>query len=365
VSQIKKYTLKKILFAITLVLIVSSCLVVLYKNQDSKVSAFSEKESTEYIDKYANSIKFNGSIFIAQKGKVLLSKAYGMSNKEAKIPNTTQTKFLIGSITKQFTALSIMQLEEKGLLDVNDKIDKYIIGFPHGKEITIHQLLSHTSGLPRDIQAEIKLDSMPKTLEEALNMIKGKNIDLVCSPGEKFNYSNSGYILLGYIIEKVSGKTYSDYLQENIFTPLKMDNSGFGYNRKENKELAVGYTNHLAKQETPNDFYDFSVAPFSGGGIYSTAEDLYKWDRALYTKQLVSKKTLNTIYTPVKSNYGYGWLISKDINNTTYHHNGNVLGFSSQIIRQVDKDVLIVVLSNEDNMSYEYMSQRLGKLINK
>jgi len=364
VSQIRKYTLKKLLLIITLVLIVSTCVIVLNKNQEGKKIAFSEK-STEDIDKYASSIKFNGSIFVAQKGKVLLSKAYGMSNKEARIPNTTQTKFLIGSITKQFTALSIMQLEERDLLDVNDKIDKYISGFPHGKEITIHQLLSHTSGLPREIQDEIKLDSMPKTLEEALNVFKEKNIDLLCTPGEKFNYSNSGYILLGYIIEKVSGKTYSDYLQENIFTPLKMDNSGFGYNRKENKELAIGYTDLLAKQETPNDLYDFSIWPFSAGGIYSTVDDLYKWDRALYTEQLVSKNTLNTIYTPVKDDYGYGWYISKDVNNTTYYHDGKAFGFLSQIIRQVDNDAFIVVLSNEDNMSYDYMSQRLGNLIDK
>jgi CubicO group peptidase (beta-lactamase class C family) len=360
---IKKITFKNklILVAVALVLIVSTSLIVIKNNQKSKTNAF-EKKINEAVDKSASAIKFNGSILVSKNGKVLLSKAYGMSNKEENSPNTTQTKFMIGSITKQFTALSIMQLEEKGLLSVNDKIDKYVSGFPHGKEITIHQLLSHTSGLPRDIETEIKFDSMPKTLEEALNMIKGKNIELLCTPGEKFNYSNSGYVLLGYIIEKVARKTYSDYLQENIFTPLKMDNSGVGYNRKENKELAIGYP--IAKQETSFDSYDISLWN-SAGGIYSTVDDLYKWDRALYTEELISKKTLNTIYTPVKNNYGYGWFISRDENNTTYSHEGSAFGFVSEITRQVDNDVFIVVLSNEENANYHGMSQTIGKLLSK
>jgi CubicO group peptidase (beta-lactamase class C family) len=355
---IKRHTFKKFLLSVTLILIVSICVIVVRNSGISENNAFSKKLNND-IDKYASELKFNGCIFVAQKGEVLLSKAYGMSNKEQQISNTTQTKFLIASITKQFTALSIMQLEERGLLNVNDKIDKYISGFPHGNEITIHQLLSHTSGLPRDIQNEIKFDSNPSTLEEALNMIKGKNLDLLCTPGEYFNYSNSGYILLGYIIEKVSGKTYSDYLEQNIFKPLKMDNSGFGYNRKENKKLAVGYTNLLAERVTPKDFYDFYIFPFSAGGIYSTVEDLYKWDRALYTEKLVSKKTLDKIYTPVKDNYGYGVGVSKVENKTTYSHDGNLLGFVSRITRQVDNDVFIVVLSNEDNYNYAFISEKL------
>lgn len=355
---IKKHTFKKLLLSVTLVLIVSVCVIMVRGSSISKNNAFSKKLNDD-IDKFASELKFNGSIFVAKKGDVLLSKAYGMSNKEEQILNTTQTKFIIASITKQFTALSIMQLEERGLLNVNDKIDKYISDFPHGKEITIHQLLSHTSGLPREVQNQIKFDSTPQTLEEALNMLKGKDIDLLCTPGEYFNYSNSGYILLGYIIEKVSGKTYSDYLQQNIFSPLKMDNTGFGYNRKENKELAVSYTNLLAERVTPNDFYDYSIFPFSAGGMYSTVEDLYKWDRALYTEKLVSKKTLNKIYTPVKDNYGYGVGVSKVENKTTYSHDGNLFGFLSRIIRQVDNDVFIVVLSNEDNYNYNFISQRI------
>ena len=136
----------------------------------------SKEISNDYIDKYAVLLKFNGSILVAKHRNIMVSKAYGMSNEEQQLPNTTQTKFMVGSITKQFTALSIMQLEERGLLNVNDKIDKYIPNFPHGKEITIRQLLSHTSGLPISIENGIQFDTTPLTLQEELNMLKGKDI---------------------------------------------------------------------------------------------------------------------------------------------------------------------------------------------
>ena len=339
------------------IIVGSGYLITIKSKEISKTKALSKKLNDD-VDLYAKALKFNGSILAVKNGNVMVSKAFGMANEEQKLPNTTKTKFMVGSITKQFTALSIMQLQEKGLLNVNDKIDKYIPGFPHGKEITIRQLLSHTSGLPRDTN-EIKFDSIPSTFQEGLNMLKGKDIKLLCIPGEAYNYSNAGYLLLGYIVEKVSGETYSAYLNKHIFKPLKMDNSGCGYNRKENTNLAVGYTIAFTISATPKDFYDLSLSGFSAGGIYSTVDDLYKWDRALYTEKLVTKKTLNEIYTPVKSNYGYGWFISKVSNKTTYYHTGSILGFHSEIIRQVDNDIFIVVLSNEANDSFDFLAQKL------
>lgn len=316
------------------------------------------------IDKLASSLYLNGSILVAKDGQIVLSKAYGIANVEEQTPNTTDTKFLIGSITKQFTAMCIMQLQEKGLLSVEDRLDKYIPSFPHSKEITLHQLLSHTSGLPRDIfvddlVSQYNIKTEPKDLEEAVNMFNGKEMNLLFPPSENWSYSNVAYIILGYIVEKVSGETYENYLNEKIFTPLKMSNTGFGYNRKKKPKLALGYASGMSSSVTPEEFYDFSIVPFSAGAIYSTTEDLYKWDQALYTEKLVKKETLEKIYTSVMNSYGYGWLINTSDNHMIYSHGGSIAGFRSNLIRQVDKNLFIVILSNENNSTADILSEQI------
>ena len=329
------------------------------KERTSKIEMLSSD-----IDKLASSLYLNGSILVAKDGQIAVSKAYGIANVENQTPNTTDTKFLIGSITKQFTAMCILQLQERGLLNVEDRLDKYIPSFPHSKEITLHQLLSHTSGLPRDIFADdlasqYNIKTEPKDLEEAVNMFNGKEMNLLFPPGENWSYSNVAYIILGYIVEKVSGETYENYLNKKIFTPLQMSNTGFGYNRKKSPKLALGYTSGMSSSLTPEEFYDFSIVPFSAGAIYSTTEDLYKWDQALYTEKLVNKETLEKIYTNVMNNYGYGWVINTSDNHMIYSHGGSIAGFRSNLIRQVDKDLFIVILTNEDNSNADILSEQI------
>jgi len=179
-----------------------------------------EAKVDEYVGTYLKIGNFSGSILIAKEGRILLSKGYGMANLEHDVPNAPQTIFRLGSVTKQFTSMAIMQLREKGRLDVDDPIAKYLPTYPNGEEITIHHLLTHTSGIPDfgefpDLQKTIMI---PSPVEKTIQRFKDKPLEF--TPGEKFKYSNSGYILLGYIIEKVCGTSYEEFLKENVFQPL-------------------------------------------------------------------------------------------------------------------------------------------------
>jgi len=320
-----------------------------------------ESKVDEYINAYLKIGKFSGSILIARKGIILLSKGYGMANYENDVPNISQTKFRLGSVTKQFTATSIMQLQEKGLLNVNDPISKYLPDYPNGEKITIHHLLTHTSGIPNftsfpEYQRSIML---PSSVEKTIQLFKYKPLEF--TPGEKFSYSNSGYILLGYIIEKVSGKSYEDYLKENIFQPLNMVNTGYDHHRPLIKHRASGYV--LGANELVNaDYIDMST-PYAAGGLYSTVEDLYLWDRALYTEKLVSKSSLNKMFTPFKGDYGYGWFIIKQFNRKLITHGGMVNGFYGYISRYIDDEVCIIVLSNIENAPVDKISIDLAAIV--
>ncbi|MFH7028713.1 MAG: serine hydrolase domain-containing protein [Heteroscytonema crispum UTEX LB 1556] len=286
-----------------------------------------------YLNAHVKINKFIGSVFIAQKGKILADKGYGMANYELDIPNTPQTIFRLGSITKQFTAMAIVQLQEKGLLNVNDPIIKYIPDYPPetGKQITIHHLLTHTSGIPNFTGFPDYLETMmlPSPVEKTIARFKDKPLEF--QPGEKFNYSNSGYILLGYIVEKVSGKTYETYLHENIFQPIGMKNTGYDHHSTILKNRASGYS--LGNDGLINTAYIDMSMPYAAGALYSTVEDLYLWDRALYTEKLVSKTSLNKMFTPFKEDYGYGWFITKAFNHNLVTHNGRINGFSTNIHR--------------------------------
>jgi CubicO group peptidase (beta-lactamase class C family) len=329
----------------------------------TKTITIEEKKKALAINDYmkvAARDGLSGSVLVAIDGHIILSKSYGMADKEKKVPCTRQTRFMIGSLSKQFTSMAIMQLEEKGLLSVKDNVEKYIPGFPHGREITIHQLLSHTSGLPSNLNTAIKFTVVPSSLNKALNMIKSKGLKLIAEPGEKFSYSNMGYEILGLIIQKVTGETYEKYVQKNIFDPLGMVNSGFGYNRKKNTKLAKSYLANGAII-IKNDYVNCSFVPFSAAEIYSTAEDMYKWDKALYTEKLVSKKTLTKIFTPVLAGYGYGWTIKtpgiKGING----HSGNVFGYYGDELRVGKTDSYFIILSNKGKISLisSYLTKEL------
>ena len=304
---------------------------------------------TAKIDEYMNAaVKvegFNGAILIARDGKPIINKGYGMANIEHAVPNTPQTVFRLGSITKQFTAMAIVMLQEQGKLNVNDPICKHLPECPAAwQPITIKNLLTHTGGIANytGFPNFGKTSSLPVTNSEMFALLKDKPLDFAV--GEKYAYSNSGYFLLGTIIERASGKTYADFLQEKIFTPLGMRQSGYDSPVRIIKNRASGY----AKQggEFVNAAYMDMSIPYAAGALYSTTEDLLAWDQALYTEKLVSRKSLDETFTPFKNNYGYGWSIGKKFDRNQISHGGNIYGFATDLIRFPDDKITVVVLSN-------------------
>jgi CubicO group peptidase (beta-lactamase class C family) len=307
------------------------------------------------VDEYMNTVvsdnKFSGSILIARNGRVLVSKGYGMANLELGVPNTPKTKFRIGSLTKQFTAMAVMILQERGKWKVQDSVCKYVPECPAAwADVTIHHLLTHTSGIPDLLSFPDFQKTMTLPSSVSLTVERFKNKPLEFKPGEKFKYSNSGYVLLGYIIERVSGEMFEAFLQERIFAPLKMLNTGSDHNELIIKNRAAGYSKR-GDDLINAPYIDMSI-PTGGGSLYSTAEDLFLWDQSLYAEKLVQKRSYEAMLKPYAvADWGdgtaYGWFIGKDKLNRRYMgFLGGINGFAAQIMRYPDQKLLIVVLSN-------------------
>jgi CubicO group peptidase (beta-lactamase class C family) len=315
-----------------------------------------------YITSFAEQDKFSGSVLVANDKEVLLSKGYGMANYELDIPATSQTKFRVASITKQFTAMAIMQLQEQGLLSVEDKLSKYILDYPNADKITIHHLLTHRSGIPNPCRSSnFKEEKIkPHTLEQIIELFKNEPLDF--QPGEQFKYSNSGYVLLSYIIEKTSGKKYDLFLKESIFDVIDMNDSGYDTAYTIIKNRASGY--RFRGNELINaDYVDMTFVS-GAGGLYSTVEDLHKWDRALYTEKLVSKNSLMSIFTPYyATETGYGWWIYKFYGRNVVSHNGGIDGFSSVIHRYPDDKICIIILGNREEIDRYRIAKGLAAII--
>ena len=326
---------------------------------DTKKFEQVQKELNDYLDKYYKDT-FSGSILIVSEGKILASKGYGMADYENNIPNTPETSFNIASLTKQFTAMGIMILSDKGLLDVNDKIGKYIEGIDHGNEITIHQLLTQTSGIDNNIyEQDMFKNAQGGNVVEIIEKLKGQKFELGNKPGTIFSYCNVNYYLLGYIIEKLSGESYESFISKNIFKPLGMKNSGYYHSNMADKNHAVGYSQILQPPVRAN-MAGMEYA-YSAGGLYSSAEDFYKWDQALYTDKLVKKETLNKIFGKYPDGYGYGWYISDDKGGIVAQHDGVINGGNSHIIRYTNKKRLIVIFTNLEGGLPGFFDQHMEK----
>lgn len=322
------------------------------------VSLFAQNKAQQIeqlLAKYNEYGQFNGSALVAENGKIIFKKGFGSANMEWNIPNQTDTKFRLGSISKQFTALLIVKLAEEGKIKLDVPITTYLPDYPkaNGDKITIHQLLTHTSGIPNytSLPNFFKDKSRnPYTPEEFVKTFSSLPLDF--TPGEKFNYSNSGYFLLGYIIEKISGKTYEQYLQEIIFTPLKMVNSGYDHSDIILKNRAAGYERQ-GKAIKNAAYLDMSL-PYAAGSLYSTVEDLFLWDQALYTNKLLTEKSMESLFKPYikawNGFYGYGWSTYEVPNGenskiSVVEHGGGINGFNT-IISRIPADKNLVVLLN-------------------
>lgn len=305
--------------------------------------------ANEYLNALATLNRFRGTILIARDGRVLTTSSYGFANLEDEIPNTRQTKFHLASITKTFTAMAIMMLAERGKLNLQDPICKYLTDCPAALQpVSIHHLLTMSSGIPNftDFPDWLQTRALPSNYANTIARFKDKPLDF--PPGSKYNYSNSGYVLLAYIIEKASGKTYEGFLRENIFAPLKMANTGYDDNKVVLARRAIGYAREgIRLVRAP--YLNTSVVK-GAGGLYSTVDDLLLWDQALYEDKLVSRKSLETIFTIHAGDFGYGWHIDEQFKRRRIFYDGVIIGFKSSISRYVADKVTIILLTNSDDV---------------
>ena len=312
----------------------------------------------ELLSTYEEYGKFNGSVLVSDQGKVIYKKGFGMANMEWDIPNQPNTKHRLGSITKQFTAMLILQLVAEGKLDLQAPITTYLSDYPKasGDIITSHHLLTHTSGIPNYTSFPKFMEQESRnayTPEEFVKTFADKALDF--KPGEKFSYSNSGYFLLGVLIEELSGKSYEQMLQDKIFIPLNMKETGYDNHGDILKNRATGYEKQ-GRGYMNSNYLDMSI-PYAAGSMYSTVEDLFKWDQALYTTSILPKDYMAMYFKPYipafgDAHYAYGWGVGyTKIGNSTdsiyaIGHGGGVNGFNTNISRTISNNSLIVLLNN-------------------
>jgi CubicO group peptidase (beta-lactamase class C family) len=326
---------------------------------------------------------------LIRNGRIEYRKVFGFADLDSRTPITPDTQFLLASLTKQFTAMAIMILAEGHKLQFDDSLAKFCPEFPgYARAITIRNLLNHTAGLTQYQQLLVgKIDenyfrsskSPPAahefTAAEALQVLSRQQ-NLRFSPGEKFEYSDSAYVVLGQIIERITGMRYAEFLKETVFDPLEMHDTLVVDERKQNvPRLALGYARRNAKWQ------DITYSPensiYGEDGIYSTINDLYKWDQALYTERLVSRSTLEMAFTPGRTNdgkeittdilgrpnsYGFGWFISSLQGEKDVEHSGGWSGYATHILRVPSRRVTAIVLTNSSNGDVPDIAQQMVEI---
>ena len=319
----------------------------------------------QIANSYTPNNAFMGTVLVVEGDKVLLDKGYGTASLEWQVNNTPETKFRLGSLTKQFTATLILLLQQDGRLNINDPISKYLPDAPPAwAKITLANLLGHTSGIPSFTGfKEFHAWSMnPHTPDEEIAFFRDKPLDF--EPGSKFDYSNSNFILLGAVIEKVSGKKYADLLRERIFEPLGMKDSGLDSDALVLPKRANGYLPGPHGLEVARS--ESMTIPWSAGAIYSTTGDLLKWEHGLFGGKILNADSLKLMTTPGKGDYGLGVFIANRDGVRVVSHGGGIEGFNTNLMYAPEKRIAIIVLSNvnggaPDSMGNQLMDTVLGK----
>ena len=299
----------------------------------------------QVIQSYVTNHQFMGSVLVARDTQVIYSKGFGSANLEWDIPNSPATKFRLGSVTKQFTAASILLLEEHGKLSVDDPLKKYLPDAPAAwNKITIYHLLTHTSGIPSftGFPDYAKLEPFATTSEQLVSRFRDKPLDF--EPGEKWQYSNSGYVLLGHLIEKIAGESYENFVRKHIFTPLGMKDSGYDSNSAVIPHRASGYV-HVGDGFENAGFVHMSV-PHGAGALYSTTVDLLKWEQGLFGGKLLKAASLQKMTTPFKQNYAFGLEVQTEGGHKAIQHGGGIEGFNTELAYYPDDKLTVVVLGN-------------------
>ena len=307
------------------------------------------------------------AFMVAKNGKPIFKKAFGNANLELDVKLGEDYKFQLGSMTKQFTAVAIMILEDQGKLNTNDLVSKYIPDYPNGNAIKIHHLLTHTSGIKDFTKMKSLREIAQKEVSPKMMVDFFKNEAVDFQPGEKFDYNNSGYVLLGYLIELVSNGSYEDFIEKNIFQKIGMTESCYATDRKLIAKRAYGY------QKKENIYVNKTIinysVPYSSGALISTLGDMLKWQNALNQNLLLSAASSQKLFSKNKLNnteevaYGYGWHI-REINQVpTREHGGSIFGFKSMGVYIPSKDIYVLGFTNCDCISPTSITQDIAKLV--
>lgn len=324
----------------------------------------------EAMTKVVENRQFNGSVLVAEKGKVIYKKGFGYADMDWKIANQADTKFRIGSITKQFVATQIIQLVSEGKVKLDDKISDYLPEYRKdtGEKITIHHLLTHTSGIPSYTGLSGFWSDSTRNPYEVDYMVKNFHSgDLEFEPGSTFRYNNTGYYLLAVIIEKVTGRSFEENLQERILKPAGMGHTGVDRNERIIDKKAKGYMKDLAG--TINEPYFYMPNVLGAGDMYSTVEDLYRWDQILYTEKVLSAKYKDIMFTPFLNNYAYGWgVYNVALGESTdsvavVSHTGGINGFNTIIFRLIQDRHLVVLLNNTGSANLGSISRTITNIL--
>lgn len=315
----------------------------------------------QVVQSFVANHTFMGSVLVARGSQVLFSKGYGSADLEWEVPNSPGTKFRLGSVTKQFTAASILLLEERGKLSVNDPVKKYLPDAPAAwDKITIFHLLTHTSGIPNftAFPDYARLEPFATTSEQIVARFRDKLLDF--APGENWNYSNSGYALLSYLVERISGTKYETFVRDNIFTPLGMKDSGYDSNAAVILHRASGYVSNNNRFENAG-FVNMTV-PQGAGALYSTTEDLLKWEQSLFGGKLLKPVSLAKMTTPFKNKYAFGLQIDSVRGRKVIEHGGGIEGFNTELAYFPDDKLTVVVLGNVNGSAPGEIAGKLAAL---
>ncbi len=315
----------------------------------------------QVVQSYVDAKRFMGSVEVVRDGRVLLDKGYGSANLEWNVPNSPATKFRLGSVTKQFTAACILLLEERGKLKVDDPVKKYMPDAPGAWDnVTIFHLLTHTSGIPSftGFPDYRTTEAIPATPEQLVARFCDKPLEF--APGEKWNYSNSGYALLGYLIERITGRKYADFVRENVFQPLGMADSGYDSNAAVILRRAAGYAPGPSGPVNAG-YIDMSI-PHAAGALYSTTEDLVRWEQGLFGGRVLRPESLKKMTTPYKNDYAFGLFVHTVNGRKVIDHGGGIEGFNTQLAYYPDSKLAVVVLGNLNGNAPGEIAAKLGAL---
>jgi CubicO group peptidase (beta-lactamase class C family) len=341
--------------------------------QSSIIGQSKSEKIDQLISKYNEYRYFNGSALVAENFNVFFIKGYGLANMEWNIPNAPDTKHRLGSITKQFTSMLIMQLVQKGKIKLDGKLTEYLPYYRKdtGDRITIEMLLTHSSGIPSYTGKQNFFSEVSRKFYKPDDFVKEQcSGDLEFEPGRQFAYNNSGYFILGAIIEKLSGKSYAEVLKENIFDPLGMKNTGYDLAEPILEKRASGYEKNLnGYRNAP--FLDMSL-PYAAGSLYSTVEDLLIWDKALQTEKLLSKKLMDEIFKPridaFGGKYAFGWsIMKKKIGSEEYEvitHGGGINGFNTINYFIPKNGDVVILFSNAGGAPLGEMADKIIDILN-